>query len=77
MIDKDNLDVVAWVRTPPAGGSPVVIAVNMSAQPRTITVDLTGTGIKATTAQTLAASDPSLRSVSTLKSVALLRLLPG
>ena len=48
-----------------------VVAVNMSPQPQTITVDLTGTGIEGTKVHTLAASEPSLQSVSTLVSVTL------
>ncbi len=71
MLNKDNADVLSYVRTAPAGSAPVVIAVNMSAQPRTITLDLSGTGITGQTAKTLMTSDPSLQPVTSLTNVVL------
>ena len=71
MLNKENKDVLAYARTAPQGSSPVVVAVNMSARPQTITLDLAGTGIPELTVHTLAASEPSLQSVSTLVSVTL------
>jgi hypothetical protein len=49
----------------------------MSAQPQTVTLDLNVTGVEAATVHTLAASEPSLQSVSSLVSVTLPPSLRG
>jgi alpha-glucosidase len=69
MLDKDNSDVLSWVRTAPKGGSPVVVAMNMSGKTETVTLDLTGITVKSV--RTLAASDALLTGATSLTSVAL------
>lgn len=69
MINKDDPDVLAFIRTAPGRGSPVVIAINMSAHPKTVVLDLRALGIEGGKVTTLAASDPSLRSITALESV--------
>jgi alpha-glucosidase len=71
MIDKDNPDVFSYVRTGPKGSGSVVVAINMSAAAKTVTLDLGGSAVKTASAITLAASDPSLSNVTSLKAVTL------
>ncbi len=71
MLNRDDQDVLAWVRTPPAGSAPVVVAMNLSAQPRTVSLDLNTAGVPGTTAHTLAASDASLAGLTSFRSVTL------
>jgi alpha-glucosidase len=69
MLNKDNADVLSYLRKPPKGSALVVVAINMSAAPKTVTLDLSGTGVTQKTARTLAASDPSLQKVTSLDAV--------
>ena len=71
MLNRDDQDVLAWVRTAPAGAQPVVVAMNMSGSPKTISLNLTEAGIRGQKAHTLATSDPSLRGVTAFSSVTL------
>jgi len=71
MLNMDNKDVLSYVRTAPKGSPSVVVAANMSAQPRRVSIDLKATGIKGSRVHTLVASEPSLRSVSSLVSIIL------
>jgi alpha-glucosidase len=71
MLDKDNPDVLAYVRTTPKGISPVVVAVNMSAEPKTVLIDLASMGIRIKSIRTLAASVPSLMNTTSFDSVVL------
>ena len=70
MLDKTNPSVLSWVRTLP-GKPSVVSAFNLSAQPKTISLDLSGTTAKATTVKTLLTDSPSLQGVSSLKEITL------
>lgn len=70
MIDRDDPNVLSFVRTA-KGKSSVIVAVNMSAQARTVTFDLKEAGMEASTVYTLPSSEPSLLSVSSLVSVTL------
>lgn len=63
MLDAGDLNVLAYVRTAPQGSKPVVVAINMSAQPQTVSLDLSAFGGTGRT-KTLAASDASLRGVT-------------
>ncbi|MGI4827730.1 MAG: alpha-amylase family glycosyl hydrolase [Janthinobacterium lividum] len=71
MLNRDDADVLAYVRTAPDGAAPVIVAVNMSAQPKTVSLDTSGAGLKAGAVRTLAASDPSLNAVTSLTSITL------
>ena len=71
MLNQGDANVLSYVRTPPKGAEPVVVALNMSAEPRMVSFDLKAQGIQGVGAKTLAASDPSLLGVTSLTSVRL------
>jgi alpha-glucosidase len=64
MLDEDSKDILAYVRTAPKGDAPVIVAMNMSAQAQTVSVDLSQAGVSGHSIHTLAASDASLGSAS-------------
>ena len=64
IINHDNKDVLSYVRTAPPGSPTVVVAINMSAQPQTISLDLAAAGVKAAKVKTLAATDASLDEIT-------------
>ena len=71
MLNQNDPDVLSYVRTAPAGSTPVVVAMNMSAQPKTVSLDLSPAGVQSKTVRTLAASDPSLADATSLQSLTL------
>jgi hypothetical protein len=71
MLQTSSPDVLAYVRTPPKGSYPVVVAINMSAQPRTVSLDVAAFGGTGKMAKTLAASEKSLRGVASTENVRL------
>jgi alpha-glucosidase len=71
MLNKDDKNVLSYVRTAPKGSFPVVVAMNMSAAPQTVSLDLAGAGITATKIKTLAATDPALQPVTSTQSITL------
>jgi alpha-glucosidase len=71
MIDRDDPDVLAYVRTTQDKSCIAVIAINMSARTKTVGLGLGKLGIKNTVVRTLAGSDASLRSVTKPESVTL------
>jgi alpha-glucosidase len=71
MLNTDKKDVLCYMRMAPQGESPVVVAINISAEPQTITLDVKQLGIGSTTVLTLATSSPSLRNVNSLAAVTL------
>ncbi len=71
MLNRDDQDVLAWVRTAPAGAHPVVVAMNMSGTAKTISLNLSEAGVQGQKAHTLATSDPTLQDVTAFTSVTL------
>jgi alpha-glucosidase len=71
MLNKDNKEVLSYLRTAPQGSMSAIIAVNLSAEPQTVSLDLVHAGLTATTVKTLAATDPGLLGLTTLQSVTL------
>jgi alpha-glucosidase len=71
MLDAGDADVLAYVRTAPEGAAPVVVAINMSAQAKTVSLDVSAFGGTGKTAKTLAASEASLRGVTSTENVML------
>jgi len=71
MLDNNNSSVLSYVRTAAAGGHPLVVAVNMTAQPQTIHLDLSAAGIKSSRVKTLLADATELSSITTVSSVTL------
>jgi alpha-glucosidase len=70
MLDTTNPDVLSYVRSTGSGPA-VVVAMNFTAAPKTITLNLAGSGITGTMVKTLAASDTTLTSTSTLTNITL------
>ena len=70
MLDSSNPSVLSYVRATGSGPA-VVVAMNFTAAPQTISLDLSGTPVKASTVKTLAADDPSLSSVHSLQNITL------
>jgi len=71
MIDKDDANVLSYIRATADGKAAVVVAVNMSAEPRTVTLDLKEAGVEGSTVRTLASSDASLEPVKSVVSLTL------
>jgi len=68
---KKSAGVLSYLRIAPKGSPPVVVAMNLSASPKTVILDLAGAGITVKSVRTLAASDASLRQVTSPASVVL------
>ncbi len=71
MLDESNPHVLSYLRTAPAGSKPVVVSLNLSDSPQTVTLDLKRAGAASDTVRTLAASDPSLVETHSAASVTL------
>jgi alpha-glucosidase len=71
MLDAGDANVLAYVRTPPKGSNPVVVAINMSAQPKTVSLNVAAFGATGKSVKTLAASEASLRGVTSVEKVTL------
>jgi len=70
MLDEGNAAVFSYLRIS-AAGKAVVIALNMSAAPQTISLDLAKAGIRAKAVETLLASDDSLLAAKSASSATL------
>jgi alpha-glucosidase len=71
MLDTSNPSVLSYLRSNGPGQPAVVVALNFTAEPKTITLDLTSTGITATHVKTLLTDQPSLHTTSTLQNITL------
>lgn len=71
MLETGKPDVLSYARTPPKGSKAVVVAINMSAQPQTVSLDVAAFGGTGKTAKTLAGSEKSLRGVTSTENVML------
>jgi alpha-glucosidase len=71
MLDVTNPSVLSYLRTAPTGQPSLVVALNMTAQPQTISLDLSKTNIKPTTTKTLLTNADSLKSATTLQNLTL------
>ena len=69
MINKNDANVLSYVRV--AGGDAAVVAINLSGQAQTVTLDAASAGVKGSAVKTLAATDASMMSGASLKSVTL------
>jgi alpha-glucosidase len=65
MVDTTNASVLSYVRTVPTGGKAVVVALNMTAQPQKIALDLKPAGISQRAVRTLLTNEASLQGVTT------------
>jgi alpha-glucosidase len=66
MINVDNTSVISYVRAGEAGKPAVVVAVNCSGQPQTLTLDAKSAGVSGTTVKTLLTDAPELEGASSL-----------
>ena len=71
MLDRTNANVLSYVRKGSAGSPSVVVALNFTAQPQTISLNLAGTGVTGTNVKTLLTDDPSLQSTTSLSGITL------
>ena len=65
MVDTTNASVLSYVRTVPAGGKAVVVALNMTAHPQKIALDLKPAGISQRAVRTLLTNEASLQGAVT------------
>lgn len=70
MLDTTNPDVLSYVRSTGSGPA-VVVALNCTAEPKTISLDLANSGVTGKTIKTLATDEESLKSTSTLTNITL------
>ncbi len=65
MLDGTNASVLSYVRTAPPGHHNIVVALNMTAQPQKIALDLKEAGIQQTAIKTLMTNESSLMGATT------------
>lgn len=71
MLDRNNPSVLSFVREGVAGHPAVVVAVNCTAQPQTISLDLAPVNISATAVKTILTDAPSLKQNSSISHITL------
>jgi len=71
MLDNTNPNVLSYVRTAPTGAHPILISLNMTAEPQTIHLDLSTAHITSTTIKPLLTNAPSLNITTTLSDITL------
>ncbi len=71
MINKDNPSVLAYVRKGVAGHDPIVVALNFTASPQTISLDAASAGVTGTHVTTVLTDHASLERTSTLTNITL------
>ena len=57
MVDKDNPNVLSFIRTAPSGSEPVLVMMNMTSKPQTSAIDLSGTDLHAGKMHTLLSTE--------------------
>ncbi len=70
-LDPTNPNVLSYLRKGPAGSPSIVVSLNFTAQPQTVSLDLAGTGITGSTIKTLMTDAPSLQSTKSLTQIIL------
>jgi alpha-glucosidase len=71
MLDPTNPNVLSYLRTAPGGSQPVVVALNFSAIPQTVSLSLSALGIENKTAKTMLTDASTLSGVQSLKQLTL------
>jgi alpha-glucosidase len=71
MIDKDNPSVLSYVRKSVDGRPAVVVALNFTASPQTISLDTHTAGVSGSTVKTVLTDAPSLEHTTTLHNITL------
>ena len=57
MVDKDNPNVLSFIRTAPSGSEPVLVMMNMTSKPQTSAIDLSQTEMHAGKMHTLLSTE--------------------
>ena len=71
MLNPSDTSVLSWLRSTGPGEPAVVVAMNFTAEPKTIALDLASTGVSGKSVKTLLTDSPSLNSASTLTNLTL------
>lgn len=71
MLDENNPHVLSYLRKGVNGSPSIVVVLNFTAQPQTISLDTQAAGIKATTIKTLLTNDSSLEQTNSLNKITL------
>jgi alpha-glucosidase len=71
MVEKDNADVLSYLRAGVKGSEPVVVVINMTGQPQHISLDLTPAGGSGTAADTLLSTEKTSPSATSLRDITL------
>jgi alpha-glucosidase len=71
MLDPTNPNVLSYLRKGPPGSPSVVVSLNFTAQPQTVSLDLAGTGVISNNIKTLMTNDASLQSTVSLTKIVL------
>ena len=71
MVNVSNSSVLSYVRTTGAGQPAVVVALNFTAEPQTISLDLKGTDATGKRVSTLLTDQPSLKETNSLENITL------
>jgi alpha-glucosidase len=71
MLDPTNANVLSYLRKGPAGSPSIVVSLNFTAQPQTVSLDLSGAGVTANNVKTLMTDAPSLQSATSLTHIEL------
>jgi alpha-glucosidase len=66
MLDTTNPSVLSYLRTAPAGARPIVVSLNMTAQPQTMHLNLRAAGIVGASLKTLLGDRASLQQITSL-----------
>jgi alpha-glucosidase len=67
MLDTANRSVLSFVRS--TGSSSVVVSMNCTGEPQTISLDPSAAGVTGTKVKTLLTDDPALEKTTSLKNV--------
>ncbi|MBV8672684.1 MAG: alpha-glucosidase [Acidobacteriaceae bacterium] len=71
MLDPTNPNVLSYLRKGSAGSPSVLVSLNFTAQPQTVSLDLAGTGVTGNNVKTLLTDSPSLQSTTSLNHIEL------
>ena len=71
MLDPTNPNVLSYLRKGPGGSPSIVVALNFTAQPQTVSLDLSSTGVSGNEVKTLVTDADSLRSATSLNRIEL------
>lgn len=71
MLDRDNPSVLSYVREGVAGHPAILVALNFTAEPQTISFDLKSANVSGTSIKTLITDAPSLEQTSSLSGITL------